>query len=532
MKWFYNFKTQTKLFISFGLIAMMLAAIGTYSVSNLQMSNGDLNQLYNSNLSSIESLSQAQIYYQRMRVNIRDVDMAVTSESKEKNKEEATGLAVDAEMILKKYSERSDLTEEETGIIQEIMSIWPEYKNQSEHAMQLAIDDRSEDLREFMKSGSEMNTMGDQIFTGLKGLIDVNKQLASSALNQANSSFQTSSAVTIGVIILGFILSIILGIFISRIISKPLNEVVELVKKVAAGDLREKTEITTKDEMGQLAKAMNDMVDNLRTLISNALNSAQNVAAASQQISASTEEIATGSTDQANSAQTMNELFKELTFAIESVAASAEEASELGTQTVHIAREGGHVVKESIKGMTIVNEQMTLLESDSNKIGDIIEVIDDIAEQTNLLALNAAIEAARAGEQGRGFAVVADEVRKLAERSGEATKQITGIIKGMQSNTGQSVKSVMQAVEKTSQISETFDNIVKMISDSSQKVDEIAAASEQQSAQSKDVLQSIESISAASEEAAAASEETASTSQSLAELAEGLNESVSVFKVS
>jgi methyl-accepting chemotaxis protein len=181
--------------------------------------------------------------------------------------------------------------------------------------------------------------------------------------------------------------------------------------------------------------------------------------------------------------------------------------------------------------MKRVNQQMSKLEKDSKQIGDIIEVIDDIAEQTNLLALNAAIEAARAGDQGRGFAVVADEVRKLAERSGEATKQITTIIKDMQENTQQSVKAVGDSVLSSQKTGETFENILTMVNESADKVSEIAAASEEQASQSSEVLAAIENISAGTEEAAAASEETAATAQSLAQLAEELNEAVEVFKI-
>ncbi|MEK5256572.1 methyl-accepting chemotaxis protein [Paenibacillus sp. FSL F4-0125] len=334
------------------------------------------------------------------------------------------------------------------------------------------------------------------------------------------------------VMVITAILIVFLSIFISGSIAKPIRIVSEQLKRVAQGDLSDANKkIKNKDEVGELWLNLQDMITNLRSLMSNVASVSEQVAAASQQISATTEEISGGSMNQANSAQIMSQLVKELTNAIESVAESAEEASELSNQTERIAQEGGKVVTESIEGMTSVNEQMSRLELDSNKIGDIIEVIDDIAEQTNLLALNAAIEAARAGDQGRGFAVVADEVRKLAERSGDATKQITEIIKGMQNNTGLSVKSVSQAVKKTAKISEAFDSIVRMVNHSTEKVHEIAAASEEQAAQSKEVLNSIVTISAASEEAAAASQETAATTQSLARLAEDLNEAISIFKL-
>jgi methyl-accepting chemotaxis protein len=343
------------------------------------------------------------------------------------------------------------------------------------------------------------------------------------------SSMKTSLLIT--AIIAAILFLVLVGLYISLSISRPLNRMVGLVGQVANGDLRETPDINRQDEIGQMAKSIKNMVVNLRATVGNILDSAESVSAAAQQISATTEEIAGGSANQAYAAQTMNELFKELSVAINSVAESAEQASELSNNTMSIAQDGGKVVRSSIEGMTLVNDQMARLEEDSNKIGEIIEVIDDISEQTNLLALNAAIEAARAGEQGRGFAVVADEVRKLAERSGEATKQITAIIKGMQGNTRLSVKSVGEGVVSSQKTGEAFKNIMDMVKDSANRVTEIAAASEEQAAQSTEVMASIESISAATQEAAASSEETASTAQSLAKLAEDLTNSVSIFKI-
>jgi methyl-accepting chemotaxis protein len=341
--------------------------------------------------------------------------------------------------------------------------------------------------------------------------------------------YSTIAAGIIAVLLLGAVV-----LWLTNAIVKPITASVTVGQNMAKGDFTQEIEkqyLQRKDEIGMLAQVFENITKSMRDMIGQVSLNASQVAAASQQISASTQEIASGSTTQAQEAQNITELFKDLSSAINSIAKGAEEAATLSNQTVKTAEDGGKVVNLAIDGMSQVSEQMARLEQDSNKIGEIIEVIDDIAEQTNLLALNAAIEAARAGEQGRGFAVVADEVRKLAERSGEATKQITAIIKGMQNNTQNSVASVAEGLQKSQQTGEAFHNIIAMVNESASKVAEIAAASEEQSAQADDVLQSVETIASTSEEAAAASEQTASTSQSLTRLADDLNRSVSVFKV-
>jgi methyl-accepting chemotaxis protein len=528
VKWFLNLKTSVKLISAFVLVAIILAYVGFSGLNNLGKLNVGMDNLYSNNLTSIDHLSGGQILYQRVRVNIRDMHILGTEKTYPEYIKKLNDLASQVDSEVSVYA-KTPLTAEEEVELKKFYTVWDKYKKFLQEAMKLNNENKSEEFKAFLAGGFKLS--GDDVDAAFEKLVQMNVALGEKSNKDGKEVYASSRSITILVVIISLLLSVALGWIISQVISRPLNRVVTLVGKVANGDLRETMDINTKDEIGQLAKSVNDMVLNLKTTVGGILTSAESVAAAAEQISASTEEIASGTTSQANDAQTMNELFKELSSAINSVAVSAEQAAEMSNDTLEIANEGGKVIRSSIEGMNLVNGQMTRLAEDSNKIGEIIEVIDEIAEQTNLLALNAAIEAARAGEQGRGFAVVADEVRKLAERSGEATKQITAIIKGMQENTEASVKAVGEGVVSSEKTGVAFEKIIAVVNDSAQKVTEIAAASEEQAAQSAEVTASINSISASTQEAAASSEETAATAQSLAQLAEDLNRSVSIFKV-
>ncbi len=529
MSWFRNMRVSIKLVLGFLCMAALIIIIGFFGLHSLGKMNNSLSNMYDNNLVPVRDLSHASISYQRIRVSIWEVLLIEQStEQREKKMQEIAEYSAEVDRDIKQYQATSLNLPEQQGV-DELISAWESYKETMKRATTPSTSAEAKEAT--LKAQMDLAAVSEKVRGALDSLIEMKVNLATEGMQEGDQLFENSRNTTFIAMVIAVLLSFIFGLLFSRSISNPLQRVVRLVDKVSKGDLTDTVEVTAKDEIGQLTESTNEMILSLRGIVGGVATTAEGVSAAAQQISASTEEIAGGSSGQAHAAQTINELFKELTAATHAVAQIAEQASDISEDTMDIAEQGGKVVRSSVEGMNQVNVHVTKLEEDSNRIGEIIEVIDDIAEQTNLLALNAAIEAARAGDQGRGFAVVADEVRKLAERSGEATKQITNIIKGMQENTRQSVKATRDGVELSKQTGEAFENIISKVNESASKVTEIAAASQQQAAQSVEVMAAVENISAVTEESAASCEETASAAQSLAGLAEELNHSISVFKV-
>ncbi|MDQ1913938.1 methyl-accepting chemotaxis protein [Paenibacillus sp. GD4] len=524
-----HLKVGVKINLLILLCVIALLTVGIIGYTGMSRMNNASKEMYNYKLLPIQYLSAMQTISYRQEANLLELMITTDDNMNDKLLDEINQASADTDKLMNDYLQ-TELDPGEKDLVEKYNPVHQKYR-----------DARKELLAEAQKNNNEaayaiylhkVGPLKEQRDKIMNDLIQYNSQTAKAINDENKAAFYSARNVMIIVFLAVLLLSIGFGYLISQSISRPVNRVLGILDKVAHGDLRETADIQSRDEVGRLAEALNHTIQSMRGTIGGILASAESVAAAAEQISASSEEVATGSNEQAQEAQAINELFRELSVAINSVAVSAEQAAELSEETMSMAQNGGKVIDRSVQGMESIHRQMALLEADSNQIGEIIDVIEDISDQTNLLALNAAIEAARAGEMGRGFAVVADEVRKLAERSGEATKQISVIIKGMQQNTKLSVSAVNEGTVASRQTGEAFQTIMTVVNDTASKVSEIAAACEEQAAQSTEVLQSIEKISAATEEAAASSQETASTSQSLAQLAHELKNMVAAFKLS
>ncbi|MDH0733818.1 HAMP domain-containing methyl-accepting chemotaxis protein, partial [Pseudomonas sichuanensis] len=363
-------------------------------------------------------------------------------------------------------------------------------------------------------------------------LLSASQEMTLSQTKVRDQGTQQAKTLLAGATALALLLGVLAALAITRQIIVPLRQTLSAAERVANGDLSQDLQVDRRDELGQLQASMQRMTQGLRQLISGIGDGVTQIASAAEELSAVTEQTSAGVNNQKVETDQVATAMNEMAATVQEVARNAEQASEAALMADQQAREGDKVVTEAINQIErlaheVVNssEAMNQLKAESDKIGSVLDVIKSVAQQTNLLALNAAIEAARAGEAGRGFAVVADEVRSLAQRTQQSTEEIEELIAGLQNGT-QRVASVMDSsrsltdssVELTRRAGGSLETITRTVSSIQAMNQQIATAAEQQSAVAEEINRSVMNVRDISDQTSAASEETASSSVELARL--------------
>lgn len=337
-----------------------------------------------------------------------------------------------------------------------------------------------------------------------------------------------------------------LSIWITRSVTRPINKAVAHADRIAEGDLSVVIEVNRDEEAGKLDMAMQKMVVSMRRIAGQINSGVDILVSSADKLSRTTEELTSGAREQAMQTEQVASAMMEMSQTVVEVAKNAGEASLATTEASQMANRGRDKVGDTVAGMgqitstvKLAAETISELGRSSQEIGNIASTIEDIADQTNLLALNAAIEAARAGEQGRGFAVVADEVRNLAERTGMATKEIAVMIKKIQSDTEKSVTSINSGIVEVengmkiaSEAKEALEQIVESSAHCTDMIQRIATATEEESATSDQVSHNMETIATVTKGTEASSKEILQATDELARVAAELKEATGWFKLS
>jgi methyl-accepting chemotaxis protein len=542
MQWFYDLKVSSKLAIAFLSVICLTTILGGFAIFQLSKSNGLTREMATNWMPATRFASDMNTNLSDLRVSEVQHVLSATKEDTDRYEKQ---FAKDLETAGKNEAEYRKLisSPDEQKKYELFARNWAEFMKLHEELIKLSLAGSKPEATALLRGKSE------QIYSALSesldSIIDLNVKGGDQASLVSAQNF-SATRVLIVLALLGCVaVSALLGVLVTRSIRTPLTKSIEVADRIAQGDLSVEIGPQPGNETGQLMTAMRSMSTNLRSVMGQLSSTSGQVATAANQLRCNSEQIATGAEEVAAQAGTAATAGEEMSVTSGDIAQNCQMAAEGARRAAETAQNGAAVVDKTVAvmGQIALNVQESAktvenLGVRSDQIGAIIGTIEDIADQTNLLALNAAIEAARAGEQGRGFAVVADEVRALAERTTRATKEIGEMISTIQKETkgavaamGLGVRQVEAGTAEAARSGEALREILEQVQDVVMQVNQIATAAEEQTATTSEISTNLLQITEVVQETSRGANESAQSAAQLSGNAEELLQLVRKFKL-
>jgi len=426
-----------------------------------------------------------------------------------------------------------------------LTTIETQHKSYDQHVHEVINKLANGNVAQALEQGKNIEIEENKLNQALESLLAELENFTEAAILQAEHDEQSAFQLLVIIAGLSMFIGVGMAVFIIRNLLENIRSAVKVAETISAGDLSQKVEPGGDDEMGQLLRSLSTMRDNLYKMVTQMNDASAQLASSSEEFAAVAEETNENINNQQSEIEQAATAINQMTATIQEVARNSANTSETAQATNIASADGQAAFKQTVHSINqladdIDNASSVIhnLESHSDNIGGVLSVIKDIAEQTNLLALNAAIEAARAGEQGRGFAVVADEVRTLASRTQDSTSEIEGMIEKLQNGSREAVrvmdhsrKQATQSVEFADTVGAKLQAITESVSLISNMSTEIATAAEEQACVSDEINRNIVAISNLGSQNAAGANETTASSEELAQVATDLHDLIAQFKV-
>lgn len=539
-------KISTKLLLSFLLCALVTLGVGLLGIKGVVRLSTALELTFSNNLVSVSTTAATLngiVAHNRGLYRLMDASQGdVSQQDRDRVRQDIANELKRSQDAYATYR-ATPLADDERAAGDKLDKVLPSYISSAERITAMLDSGKIDQAR------AELNTTNNELFRQARELIRViiesnNRQIKEGAI-AADELRNSALTWMISGIVLAFIIAITVGVLITRLITHPIAQAVQSAQRIASGDLTHAILTERTDEAGQLLMALSDMQGGLKSTLMEIANASDQLASAAEELSAVTDESTRGLTRQNDEIQQAATAVNQMTAAVDEVAGNAVSTSEASRQATAEAEDGRQQVEQAVSGMSSMvveindsTQSVVDLANQVREIGKVIDVIRSIADQTNLLALNAAIEAARAGEQGRGFAVVADEVRALAHRTQTSTVDIEKMIGEVQVGADGAVAAMNKSLtwaNNTQTLAQSAGQALQRITASVAKINErnlvIASASEEQAQVAREVDRNLLNIQDLSTQTAAGAHQTNASSQDLSRLATSFNVLVSKFQL-
>ncbi|OAE12726.1 chemotaxis protein [Pseudomonas simiae] len=537
-----NMNIAPRAFLGFAFIGALMLFLGVFALNQMSKIRAATEDITLSSVPSIRALDEFTQLTLRLRVlsyrlltnREPDVQQKTLEAFELRNQQIRT-----AQGVYEKLIESG----EERAAYDEYVRLLSQYHQIEERMKSLSRANQIDELRTLLNT--ELLSNSEQVNAVLTRLLDINNTMANATNQQAKDQYDMAFELVVGLLIIATALTLLFAWLLTRSITLPIAQALEAAEEVAEGNLTRPIKVDGNDEAGRLLAAMAKMQDKLRDTLQRIAGSATQLASAAEELNAVTDESARGLTQQNNEIEQAATAVNEMTSAVEEVARNAVSTSEASRNATTSAGDGRDLVQETVSAIERMSGDVqataTLigdLANESRDIGKVLDVIRGLADQTNLLALNAAIEAARAGEAGRGFAVVADEVRALAHRTQQSTSEIERMIGSIQAGTEHAVDSMRNSTERaesTLNIAKgagmSLDTINTAIVEINERNLVIASAAEEQAQVAREVDRNLVNIRDLSVQSATGASQTSAASSELSRLAVDLNGMVGRFRL-